>query len=102
MPHCRKANNYERAERSDHNCVEIIRKMAGAFIFREIAQNKQVSDNTKKEKIMAKSKQVNHEYYANYETCRNRLFDLWDPDEEQNEDEHLDIYQAWETGEDVD
>lgn len=48
---------------------------------------------------MAKSKQVHHEYYANYETCRNRLFDMYDPYEEQNEDEHLDIYQAFEAGE---
>lgn len=40
---------------------------------------------------MAKSKQNNHEYYANYETCRNRYFDDFDPDELQNEDFHLDV-----------
>lgn len=38
---------------------------------------------------MAKSKQNSHEYYANYETCRNRLFDTFDPDGIQNEDVHL-------------
>lgn len=38
---------------------------------------------------MAKSKQNSHEYYANYETCRNRLFDTFDPDDIQNEDVHL-------------
>ncbi len=48
---------------------------------------------------MPKSKQTHHEYYANYETCRNRLFDMYDPDEEQNEDVHLDIFQAFEAGE---
>lgn len=39
---------------------------------------------------MTKSKQNNHEYYANYETCRNRLFDEFNP-EVQNEDFHLDV-----------
>lgn len=34
---------------------------------------------------MAKSKPNNHEYYANYETCRNNLFDLTDVDEEQGD-----------------
>lgn len=48
---------------------------------------------------MAKSKQVNHEYYANYETCRNRMFDMYDPDELQNEDVHLNLEQAFEIGE---
>ena len=38
---------------------------------------------------MTKSRQINHEYYANYETCRNRLFDDCDPHELQIEDEHL-------------
>lgn len=38
---------------------------------------------------MAKSKQNSHEYYANYETCRNRLFDTFEPDDIQNEDIHL-------------
>lgn len=42
---------------------------------------------------MAKSKQNNHEYYANYETCRNRYFDDFAPDELQNEDFHLDVEQ---------
>lgn len=42
---------------------------------------------------MTKSKQINHEYYANYETCRNRWFDDWDPDDLQIEDEHLSYYQ---------
>lgn len=42
---------------------------------------------------MPKSKQINHEYYANYETCRNRWFDEWDPDDLQIEDEHLSYYQ---------
>ncbi|MGN1040431.1 MAG: hypothetical protein ACI4QL_03280 [Candidatus Fimimonas sp.] len=51
---------------------------------------------------MAKSKQTNHEYYANYETCRNRMFDMFDPDEEQNEDEHLNLFEAFEAGEDDD
>lgn len=45
---------------------------------------------------MAKSKQNSHEYYANYETCRNRLFDTFDPDELQNEDLHLSYKQALE------
>lgn len=39
---------------------------------------------------MAKSKQNNHEYYANYETCRNRWFNDSDPGYPQNEDFHLD------------
>ena len=43
---------------------------------------------------MTKSKQINHEYYANYETCRNRLFDDFDPDELQIEDEHLSYGEA--------
>ena len=46
--------------------------------------------------IMAKSKQVNHEYYANYETCRNRLFDMFDPDWLQIEDAHLSWEEAFE------
>ena len=50
------------------------------------------------EETMAKSKQVNHEYYANYETCRNRMFDMYDPDEEQIEDEHLNWLQGFEMG----
>lgn len=45
---------------------------------------------------MTKSRQNNHEYYANYETCRNRLFDMYDPDELQNEDEHLSYKEAFE------
>ncbi len=49
---------------------------------------------------MAKSRQTHHEYYANYETCRNRMFDMYDPDELQNEDVHLDITQAFLVGED--
>lgn len=44
---------------------------------------------------MAKSKQINHEYYANYETCRNRLFDMNNPDKLQNEDVHLSYKQAF-------
>lgn len=40
---------------------------------------------------MAKFRLINHEYYANYETCRNKLFDQFDPDE-QEEDYHLDYY----------
>ena len=44
---------------------------------------------------MTKSKQINHEYYANYETCRNRLFDLYDPDELQIEDVHLSYREAF-------
>lgn len=40
---------------------------------------------------MAKFRLINHEYYANYETCRNKLFDEFDPDE-QEEDYHLDYY----------
>lgn len=51
---------------------------------------------------MAKSKQVNHEYYANFETCRNRMFDMYDPDELQNEDVHLNLEQAFEVGEEED
>lgn len=43
---------------------------------------------------MTKSKQINHEYYANYETCRNRLFDEFDPEEGQIEDEHLSYGEA--------
>ena len=45
---------------------------------------------------MAKSRQINHEYYANYETRRNRMFDDWDPDELQNEDVHLSYKEAFE------
>lgn len=40
---------------------------------------------------MTKSEQTNHEYYANYETCRNRYFDDFEPDELQNEDIHLNL-----------
>ena len=49
---------------------------------------------------MAKSKQNNHEYYANFETCRNRMFDMYDPDEEQIEDEHLNWLEGFEMGDD--
>lgn len=45
---------------------------------------------------MTKSKQNNHEYYQNYETSRNRLFDLYDPDSLQNEDAHLDLLEEYE------
>lgn len=45
---------------------------------------------------MTKSRQINHEYYANYETCRNRLFDTFDPDELQIEDVHLSYREALE------
>ena len=45
---------------------------------------------------MAKSKQINHEYYANYETCRTRMFDMFDPDWLQNEDAHLSYEEAFE------
>lgn len=45
---------------------------------------------------MAKSKQIDHEYYANYETCRNRLFDEFDPDGLQTEDVHLSWEEAFE------
>lgn len=38
---------------------------------------------------MPKSKQVGHEYYCNYETCRNRMFDTYAPCVIQNEDVHL-------------
>lgn len=48
---------------------------------------------------MAKSKQNSHEYYANYETCRNRYFDTFDPHRLQNEDEHLDV-DEWEEEDD--
>lgn len=51
--------------------------------------------------VMAKSRQINHEYYANYETCRNAWFDMYDVDE-QDEDYTLDYYQTFETGEDDD
>lgn len=50
---------------------------------------------------MAKSRQINHEYYANYETCRNAWFDMYDVDE-RDEDYTLDYYQTFETGEDDD
>lgn len=36
-------------------------------------------------------KNTPHEYYANYETCRNRWFDDYEPDELQNEDIHLSV-----------
>ncbi|MCM1194685.1 MAG: hypothetical protein NC332_01990 [Firmicutes bacterium] len=45
---------------------------------------------------MTKSRQINHEYYANYETCRNRWFDEFDHDELQIEDEHLSYKEALE------
>ena len=38
---------------------------------------------------MVKNHQINHEYYANAETCRNRWFDL--SDGIQNEDFHLNV-----------
>lgn len=44
---------------------------------------------------MTKSKQNNHEYYMNYETCRNRMFDNYDPDSIQIEDEHLDLREEY-------
>ncbi len=47
---------------------------------------------------MTKSKQTHHEYYSTYETCRNRWFDMYEPDELQTEDEHLNIEQAFWTG----
>lgn len=49
---------------------------------------------------MTKSRQINHEYYANYETCRNRWFDEFDPEELQNEDEHLSYKEAFEEDDD--
>lgn len=49
---------------------------------------------------MAKSKQNNHEYYANAETCRNRMFDTFAPRHLQNEDYHLAYYDADELEED--
>ena len=49
---------------------------------------------------MAKSKQNNHEYYANYETCRNRLFDDFDPDWLQIEDVQLSWEEAFEDDDD--
>lgn len=49
---------------------------------------------------MTKSRQINHEYYANYETCRNRWFDDFDPEELQNEDEHLSSKEAFEEDDD--
>lgn len=54
------------------------------------------NNHKNKENVMTKSRQINHEYYANYETCRNRLFDDWDPDELQIEDEHLSYKEALE------
>ena len=45
---------------------------------------------------MAKSKQINHESYANFETCRNRMFDMFDPDWLQIEDAHLSYEEAFE------
>lgn len=55
-----------------------------------------------KEHTMAKSKQNNHEYYANAETCRNRLFDTYNPSHLQNEDYHLNYYneEDWEEEDD--
>ena len=47
---------------------------------------------------MPKSEQIGHEYYANYETCRNRVFDLYDPDELQNEDVNLSYKNAFKKG----
>ncbi len=44
---------------------------------------------------MPKSKQINHEYYANYETCRNRWFDTYAPDQLQMEDYHLSYGEAF-------
>lgn len=41
---------------------------------------------------------VNHEYYQNAETCRNRLFDNYSPDHLQNEDVHLSIDEENENG----
>ena len=52
------------------------------------------------EVAMAKSKQNNHEYYANYETCRNRLFDDFNPDWLQIEDAHLSWEEAFEDDDD--
>ncbi len=49
---------------------------------------------------VAKSKQNNHEYYSNAETCRNRLFDTYRPKGFQNEDFHLDYYQEEEEEDD--
>ena len=50
-----------------------------------------IADETFEGGNMAKFRLINHEYYANYETCRNKLFDQFDPDE-QEEDYHLDYY----------
>lgn len=50
-----------------------------------------IADETFEGGNMAKFRLINHEYYANYETCRNKLFDEFDPDE-QEEDYHLDYY----------
>ncbi len=49
---------------------------------------------------MPKSKQINHEYYANYETCRNRLFDTFNPGQLQNEDVHLSYSNAFDEDDD--
>lgn len=51
---------------------------------------------------MPKSKQVSHEYYCNYETCRNRMFDTYAPSHLQIEDVHLSWKQALEEDEDDD
>ncbi|GEM_PF-4140071 len=37
-----------------------------------------------------KNSQNNHEYYSMAETCRNRWFDYW-AEEPQNEDYHLSV-----------
>ncbi|MEG2159329.1 MAG: hypothetical protein RRY18_05555 [Clostridia bacterium] len=47
---------------------------------------------------MTKSIQNNHEYYMNAETCRNRLFDTYAPDELQNEDKHLSVKSKYRKG----
>lgn len=44
---------------------------------------------------MPKSKQIDHEYYCNYETCRNRLFDTFAPNCLQIEDVHLSYRDAF-------
>ena len=54
------------------------------------------TNSNNRRKDMAKSKQINHEYYANFETCRNRMFDMFDPDWLQIEDAHLSYEEAFE------
>ena len=49
---------------------------------------------------MPKSKQNNHEYYQNYETCRNRLFDTFAPKKGQIEDYHLNYDDVFDQEED--